>query len=207
MTLDRPADANLDQLAPASQVIKPNNQDGHPPPGTPSSNPPNHHLDDRHVQAQLNELAPLAHRVDPDDSAWEMERGSAKQVQATTDRTRMALEKQNNIRIKAAQPKHVSETSRNLSFVRYTSNGEEGKQRIIKMVETTRSSNNSGYAEAQLIAPMTLLIEFLSTAGFENRFAYNKYANRKFHSASVFARNQALKRGHEEAGHEIHEII
>ncbi|OAV91008.1 hypothetical protein PTTG_28123 [Puccinia triticina 1-1 BBBD Race 1] len=67
-----------------------------------------------------------------------MERGSAKQVQATTDRTRMALEKQNNIRIKAAQPKHVSETSRNLSFVRYTSNGEEGKQRIIKMVECVK---------------------------------------------------------------------
>ncbi|WAQ92575.1 hypothetical protein PtA15_17A56 [Puccinia triticina] len=93
------------------------------------------HRDDRHVQAQFKDLVPLAHRVDLDDSAREMERPSAEQVQATADRTRMALEKQTNIRIKAAQPKHVPETGGNVSFVRYTPNGEEGKQRIIKMVE------------------------------------------------------------------------
>ncbi|OAV89601.1 hypothetical protein PTTG_05846 [Puccinia triticina 1-1 BBBD Race 1] len=57
----------------------------------------------------------------------------------------------------------------------------------------------SGYAEAQLITPMTFLIEFLSTEGFEDRFVYKKYANRKFLKASVFARNQALKRGREES--------
>lgn len=58
----------------------------------------------------------------------------------------------------------------------------------------------SGYAEAQLVTPMTFLIEFLSTDGFEDRFVYKKYANRKFLKASIFARNQALKRVREESG-------
>ncbi|KAH9472363.1 hypothetical protein Pst134EA_002985 [Puccinia striiformis f. sp. tritici] len=58
----------------------------------------------------------------------------------------------------------------------------------------------SGYTEAQLITPMTFLIEFLSTDGFEDRFVYKKYANRKFLKASIFARNQALKRVREESG-------
>lgn len=57
----------------------------------------------------------------------------------------------------------------------------------------------SGYTEAQLITPMTFLIEFLSTDGFEDRFVYKKYANRKFLKASIFARNQALKRVREES--------
>ncbi|CAH7688976.1 G2/mitotic-specific cyclin 3 [Phakopsora pachyrhizi] len=56
----------------------------------------------------------------------------------------------------------------------------------------------SGYTEAQLITPMTFLIEFLTTEGFESRFVYKKYANRKFLKASVFARNQALKKVREE---------
>jgi len=58
----------------------------------------------------------------------------------------------------------------------------------------------SGYTEAQLITPMTFLIEFLSTDGFEDRFVYKKYANRKFLKASIFARAQALKRVREESG-------
>ncbi|KAA1107600.1 mRNA splicing protein [Puccinia graminis f. sp. tritici] len=94
------------------------------------------HRDGRHVQAQFKDLVPLAHRADLDESAREMERPSNEEVQSTTERTRLALEKLTNTRIKAAQPKHVPETGGNVSFVRYTPNGEEGKQRIIKMVET-----------------------------------------------------------------------
>lgn len=94
------------------------------------------HRDGRHVQAQFKDLVPLAHRTDVDDAAREMERPSAEDVQSTTERTRLALEKLTNTRIKAAQPKHVPDTGGQVSFVRYTPNGEEGKQRIIKMVET-----------------------------------------------------------------------
>lgn len=94
------------------------------------------HRDGRHVQAQFKDLVPLAHRADLEDSAREMERPSLDQVQSTTERTRLALEKLTNTRIKAAQPKHVPDTGGQVSFVRYTPNGEEGKQRIIKMVET-----------------------------------------------------------------------
>ncbi|KAH9440388.1 hypothetical protein MJO28_016411 [Puccinia striiformis f. sp. tritici] len=94
------------------------------------------HRDGRHVQAQFKDLVPLSHRADLDESAREMERPSAEEVQATSDRTRLALERLTNTKIKAAQPKHVPETGGNVSFVRYTPNGEEGKQRIIKMVET-----------------------------------------------------------------------
>jgi SNW domain-containing protein 1 len=94
------------------------------------------HRDGRHVQAQFKDLVPLAHRADLDESAREMERPSAEEVQSTADRTRLALEKITNTKIKAAQPKHVPETGGSVSFVRYTPNGEEGKQRIIKMVET-----------------------------------------------------------------------
>ncbi|PLW08476.1 hypothetical protein PCANC_06701 [Puccinia coronata f. sp. avenae] len=57
----------------------------------------------------------------------------------------------------------------------------------------------SGYTEAQLITPMTFLIEFLSTDGFEEKFVYKKYANRKFLKASIFARSQALKRAREDS--------
>lgn len=57
----------------------------------------------------------------------------------------------------------------------------------------------SGYTEAQLITPMSFLLEFLSTDGFEERFVYKKYANRRFLKASIFARSQALKKVREES--------
>lgn len=57
----------------------------------------------------------------------------------------------------------------------------------------------SGYTEAQLITPMSFLVEFLSTDGFEERFVYKKYANRRFLKASIFARSQALKKLREES--------
>ncbi|KAG0144300.1 hypothetical protein CROQUDRAFT_47482 [Cronartium quercuum f. sp. fusiforme G11] len=99
------------------------------------------HRDGRHVQAQFKDLVPLAHRSDLSAEARAMERPSIEEVEATTQRTRAALEKLTNSKIKAAQPKHVPETGGTVSFVRYTPNTMEGasdgpgKQRIIKMVE------------------------------------------------------------------------
>ncbi|KAI8459871.1 SNW domain-containing protein 1 [Phakopsora pachyrhizi] len=94
------------------------------------------HRDGRHVQAQFKDLVPLAHRTDLDDSSRQMDRPSVEDVQSTTEKTRLALEKLTNSRIKAAQPKHVPDSGGQISFVRYTPNGDEGKQRIIKMTET-----------------------------------------------------------------------
>jgi len=62
-----------------------------------------------------------------------------KEVQATADKTRLALEKLVNGKIKAAQPKNVPGSQGKTSFIQYTpgqQNGEAGlQQRIIKMSE------------------------------------------------------------------------
>jgi SNW domain-containing protein 1 len=82
----------------------------------------------------------MAKRTDIDETARLMERPSEEDVQATADRTREALEKLVNVKIKAAQPKNVVSTGGKASFIRYTpgqqGSGEGGlKQRIIKMTE------------------------------------------------------------------------
>ena len=91
------------------------------------------------VQSQFKDLVPLSHRKDLDDSQRTMDRPSDEDVQETTDKTRAALEKIVNGRIKAAQPKNVPDSQAKTSFIRYTpgqQNGETGlKQRIIKMTE------------------------------------------------------------------------
>lgn len=91
------------------------------------------------VQSQFKDLIPLAHRKDLDDKDRFMERPSEEEVQETADRTRAALEKLVNGKIKAAQPKNVPDSQGKSSFIRYTpgqQNGEAGlKQRIIKMTE------------------------------------------------------------------------
>ncbi|KII88154.1 hypothetical protein PLICRDRAFT_41291 [Plicaturopsis crispa FD-325 SS-3] len=92
------------------------------------------------VQSQFKDLVPLAHRKDLDDDARIMERPSEEEVQATADRTRAALEKLTNGKIKASQPKHVPDGQGKTSFIRYTpgqqGGGDSGlKQRIIKMSE------------------------------------------------------------------------
>ncbi|KAI0928946.1 mRNA splicing protein, variant 3 [Taiwanofungus camphoratus] len=91
------------------------------------------------VQSQFKDLVPLAHRKDLDDTARIMERPSEDEVQNTTDKTRAALEKLVNGKIKAAQPKNVPDSQGKTSFIRYTpgqQNGSDGlKQRIIKMTE------------------------------------------------------------------------
>ncbi|GLB34812.1 putative pre-mRNA-processing protein 45 [Lyophyllum shimeji] len=94
---------------------------------------------DKIIQSQFKDLVPLAHRKDLDESARTMERPSEEEVQATAEKTRAALEKLVNGKIKAAQPKNVPDSQGKTSFIRYTpgqQNGEGGlKQRIIKMTE------------------------------------------------------------------------
>ena len=82
---------------------------------------------------------PLAHRKDLEDKDRSMERPSEEEVLETAERTKTALEKLVNGKIKAAQPKNVPDSTGKTSFIRYTpglQNGAVGlKQRIIKMTE------------------------------------------------------------------------
>ncbi|KZT69814.1 pre-mRNA-processing protein 45 [Daedalea quercina L-15889] len=91
------------------------------------------------VQSQFKDLVPLAHRKDLDESVRQLERPSEDEVQATTEKTRAALEKLVNGKIKAAQPKNVPDSQGKTSFIRYTPGQQGGsdslKQRIIKMTE------------------------------------------------------------------------
>ncbi|KAF8623542.1 hypothetical protein AX15_006318 [Amanita polypyramis BW_CC] len=94
---------------------------------------------DKIVQSQFKDLVPLAHRKDLEDQDRNMERPSEEEVQETAERTKAALEKLVNGKIKAAQPKNVPDSQGKTSFIRYTpgqQNGAAGlKQRIIKMTE------------------------------------------------------------------------
>ncbi|KAJ4467478.1 SKIP/SNW domain-containing protein [Lentinula edodes] len=93
---------------------------------------------DKIIQSQFKDLVPLAQRKDLDDSDRQMERPPDEEVQATADKTRAALEKLVNGKIKAAQPKNVPGSLAKTSFIRYTpgqQNGDGLKQRIIKMSE------------------------------------------------------------------------
>lgn len=91
------------------------------------------------IQSQFKDLVPLAHRKDLDESARSMERPSEEEVQDTTEKTRLALEKLVSGKIKAAQPKNVPEGQGKSSYIRYTPGQQYGsdsmKQRIIKMSE------------------------------------------------------------------------
>ncbi|GAA5963351.1 hypothetical protein JCM21900_002047 [Sporobolomyces salmonicolor] len=51
----------------------------------------------------------------------------------------------------------------------------------------------SNYTEAQLLVPAGFLLESIATPGFEDKFVYKKYSNKKFLKASIFARNWAIK--------------
>lgn len=97
------------------------------------------HRDGRTVQSQFKDLVPMEHRTDLDEKERSMERPSEEEVQSTAERTRAALEKLVNGKIKAAQPKHIPDTQGKTSFIRYTPGQQQGsnglKQRIIKMTE------------------------------------------------------------------------
>ncbi|PBK78513.1 hypothetical protein ARMSODRAFT_947440 [Armillaria solidipes] len=93
---------------------------------------------DKRIQSQFKDLVPLLHRKDLEDSDRAMDRPSEEEVQVTADKTRAALEKLVNGKIKAAQPKNVPDSQGKTSFIRYTpgqQNGDGLKQRIIKMSE------------------------------------------------------------------------
>ncbi|KAG8934582.1 mRNA splicing protein [Tulasnella sp. 419] len=99
------------------------------------------HRDGRTVQSQFKDLVPLNNRQDLTDADRSMDRPSEEEVQQTAERTRLALEKLVNTRIKAAQPKNVPDSQGKTNFIRYTP-GQQGnnnpgglKQRIIKMTE------------------------------------------------------------------------
>ncbi|KAI6028577.1 SKIP/SNW domain-containing protein [Pisolithus orientalis] len=91
------------------------------------------------VQSQFKDLVPLAHRKDLDEDQRNLDRPSEEEVQATTEKTRQALEKLVTGKIKVAQPKNVPDSNGKTSYVRYTpgqqGNGDGLKQRIIKMTE------------------------------------------------------------------------
>jgi len=97
------------------------------------------HLPDRIVQSQFKDLVPLAQRKDLNEEQRSMERPSEEDIATTTEKTRLALEKLVNGKIKAAQPKNVPLTGGKSQFVRYTpGQGQDGgplKQRVIKITE------------------------------------------------------------------------
>lgn len=77
----------------------------------------------------------MAQRTDVSKDALAMERPSEEEVQATADRTKAALERLVQGKIKAAQPKNVEQRGGDVSYMRYTpQNGGVEKQKIIKMV-------------------------------------------------------------------------
>ena len=90
------------------------------------------------MQSQFKDLVPLLHHKDLDDADRTMERPSEEEVQATAEKTRAALEKLVNGKIKATQWKNVPDSQGKISFIRYTpgqQNGNGLKQQIIKMSE------------------------------------------------------------------------
>lgn len=90
------------------------------------------------VQSTFQDLIPLSERDDPQDQKRSLERPSEAEVQSTADKTRAALEKIVQSKIRAAQPKNVPATGGTSSYVRYTPAQQgtgEHKQRIIKMTE------------------------------------------------------------------------
>ncbi|PWN92635.1 hypothetical protein FA10DRAFT_490 [Acaromyces ingoldii] len=96
----------------------------------------------QHYQSQFKDLVPLRERGDDKDTARDMDRPDAESVAETAERTRLALEKITQSKIKAAQPKNVATGgSGSSSYIRYTPGGQHGqeggagKQRIIKMSE------------------------------------------------------------------------
>ncbi|GAA5977382.1 hypothetical protein JCM10908_004959 [Rhodotorula pacifica] len=88
------------------------------------------------VQTSFKDLVPMAQRGDVSKDALAMERPSEEEVQATADRTKAALERLVQGKIKAAQPKNVEQKGGEVSYMRYTpQNGGVEKQKIIKMME------------------------------------------------------------------------
>ncbi len=98
------------------------------------------HRDARKIQSQFKDLVPLMSRQNLTDKDRSLDRPSEDEVQSTAERTRAALEKLVNTKIKAAQPGNVGGQPGNSTYLRYTP-GQQGssegglKQRIIKMTD------------------------------------------------------------------------
>lgn len=95
--------------------------------------------DGQHVQSQYKDMVPLRERGDEKDASREMERPSEDDVAATAERTKAALERITQGKIKSAHSKNVGSNSGESTYIRYTPGHQQGndgsKQRIIKMTE------------------------------------------------------------------------
>lgn len=105
------------------------------------------HSDNRIIHSSFKDLVPLKERKDVDVDKLVMDRPNEEEVLSVAEKTRAALEKIVNSKIKSAQPKNVgpsngSGTNKDPTYIRYTPaqniNGTEfnsgAKQRIIRMV-------------------------------------------------------------------------
>ncbi|CAG8468967.1 11662_t:CDS:2 [Ambispora gerdemannii] len=98
------------------------------------------HNEDRIIHSQFKDLVPLNQKTDIEKVSFE--RPDEEEVKETTEKTREALEKIVQGKIKAAQPKNVkSDQPSEPTYIRYTP-GQQGeaynsgaKQRIIRMVD------------------------------------------------------------------------
>ncbi|GAA5813830.1 hypothetical protein MFLAVUS_007317 [Mucor flavus] len=106
------------------------------------------HGDDRIIHSSYKDMVPFQERKDVDVDKLVMDRPGEEEVQSVAEKTRLALEKIVNVKIKALQPKNVgppngSGTNKDPTYIRYTpSQGQVGegfnsgaKQRIIRMVD------------------------------------------------------------------------
>ncbi|KAI8358467.1 SKIP/SNW domain-containing protein [Choanephora cucurbitarum] len=109
------------------------------------------HSDDRIIHSSYKDLVPINERKDMDVDKLVMDRPSEEEVQSVAEKTRLALEKIVNGKIKAAQPKNIGSTNgsgsnKDPTYIRYTpmqSQTGDGfnsgaKQRIIRMVDAPR---------------------------------------------------------------------
>lgn len=93
------------------------------------------------VQSQHKDLIPLRERGDEKDARRDMQRPSEEDVRATTERTRAALEKLTQGKIKSAQSRAgAGQKPGESTYLRYTPGHQQGNadgsnQRIIKMTE------------------------------------------------------------------------
>ncbi|KAI8146604.1 SKIP/SNW domain-containing protein [Fennellomyces sp. T-0311] len=105
------------------------------------------HDDDRIIHSSLKDMVPLKERKDVDVEKIAMDRPGEEEVMSVAEKTKLALEKIVNTKIKAAQPKNVVRatggTNKDPTYIRYTPaanlandnfNG-GAKQRIIRMVD------------------------------------------------------------------------
>ncbi|KAI9470983.1 MAG: SKIP/SNW domain-containing protein [Benjaminiella poitrasii] len=107
------------------------------------------HSDDRIIHTSFKDMVPLNQRKDVDVDKLVMERPGEEEVQSVAEKTRLALEKIVNSKIKSSQPKNsalsaASSTNKDPTYIRYTpaQNGQNkdsgAKQRIIRMVDAPR---------------------------------------------------------------------